>query len=347
MRGKRKHITGMLVCLALALLLTLPCLAESIDLFRVDDDETATDPPMTVQATPAPEEELPEEDDDDAAEEASEDTAEEAEAESLVIDAVYRPRTPYPFGEDEEVLEIWFPRIKDADAALILCDGQAVLIDAADEKQSAAVLKLLEYLEIESLDAVINSHPHHDHLGGFARIADEIYIGALYLAFPTGYNQTSVTAEEKAAECGIPVLNYGDGDGFRVGGAMLTAINKSSPEDSENDRSTAISLRFGERQMLFLGDLEAPGLAKLYEQTDPSLLQAEVVKHPHHGISSLMSLPTLESVKISVITNSTRVKTSINNLRHSRINPLLTYRKWVHLVTNGEKWYAEAVKVPK
>lgn len=261
--------------------------------------------------------------------------------ETTFLDGIYNIKLEWPFSPTEELLEIWFPKIHDCDTALVLCGGQSALIDTGTWAQAPAMLRLMEALGIEKVDALYNSHPHPDHLGGFATLADKISIGTLFLCFEEDATETAVQAVAAAEERNIPVRSFANGDSFPIGSAILEVYLSQDPELDLNNGSAVMNLSLGERSMLFLADLEKAGLQDLMANARPSFLDVEVIKHPHHGMTPVYDLLPLAHIRMSVITNSDRVKAMVTGLRHKSIDPVLTVGSIVHLATNGKVWFAE------
>lgn len=94
-----------------------------------------------------------------------------ARPDSHIIDRTADPTLTYTFPEGSQLLEIWFPNLHDADAALLRFGDENVLIDCATEfVMGRRTVKLLELTGTNHLNAIYNSHPHNDHLLGFLRI---------------------------------------------------------------------------------------------------------------------------------------------------------------------------------
>ena len=127
-----------------------------------------------------------------------------------------------------------------------------------------------------------------------------------------------------------------------MGSAELQFFQWQDEEASVNDRSAVTHVEYGERTMLFLADLETDGLHALMEQAPSGFLKTEIIKHPHHGLTLLPDeYLELSGVRMSIITNGKRVTTTINQMHHSGVNPVLTELGYVHLATDGQLWFAE------
>ena len=104
-----------------------------------------------------------------------------AEQETRVIDRItYSDAEPeFAFAPDAELLEIVFPQVLNADAMLLRSGGHAILVDCASAHQAGRVTTMLKELGVKKLDAIINSHPHYDHLQGFELVAKAVKRGKM------------------------------------------------------------------------------------------------------------------------------------------------------------------------
>ena len=103
------------------------------------------------------------------------------------------------FPSDAAVLTVAFPQMTFADAAILVCDGHAGMIDAGGYAEESAVQTALEALGVTRLDWVVATHPHHDHQPGFEAIARRMPIGRFLV----------VPRERKRADAAYPRGNGG------------------------------------------------------------------------------------------------------------------------------------------
>ncbi len=172
--------------------------------------------------------------------------------------------------------------------------GRAVLVDAGPE--DGHVGACLRRLGVHTLDAVVLTHFHADHVGGLADAVDGRRVGRLFvspLAEPAG-GARQVAA--LAAERGLPVETMTTGERLLAGEVDARAWWPARPVtggSAANNASIVLRVRVGDVDALLLGDVEreAAHAILLRLRRDPQAAAAleglDVVKMPHHGSSNL------------------------------------------------------------
>lgn len=264
----------------------------------------------------------------------------------VLVDRIADPGAAFSFPEEAELLQIIFPNVWDEDAELIICGGEAILIDCAKEQHGSRVVALLNQLGITELKYVVNSHPHNDHILGLKAIAKAVSIGELYFCFPEKETKHMPVAIQTADKYGIPVVWYEDGHRFEIDGAVIDVWLKGDDDWTLNERSAQMRLQFGERTMLFTGDMMQKTQQRLMEVIDPDLLDIDIFKYPHHGLS-LPDNDFLEliSPEYVIITNTAgdRTKKVRNYLTQRHIPWATTVPGYVSLTTDGRTWVIERI----
>jgi len=263
-------------------------------------------------------------------------------AEQPVIDRINEPGQPWPFAEDARLMEIWFPQMTDCDAAVLRLDGKAWVIDCATEKYGEHLVALLDALGTERIEAVYNTHPHHDHTNGFLQMAGKYEIGEFAVCFAEDYNEVMVAAVEAANAAGVPVTHYGTGDVFALGDAELEVYMTGRTDWNLNNQSAMMWLRFGDATMLFTADLEQKAQKYVAQTLPAEKLKVDVLKYPHHGLHKL-SRYFVEAVDplFSVVTSNGRVYEVRYDMGFHQIGFVMTMTGYVRLTTDGQTWVAD------
>lgn len=218
-------------------------------------------------------------------------------------------------------LRISFIDVGQGDAAVLELPGGAVwLIDAGGRPFVAApglsvserrrrragparaIVAYLRGRRITHLDRVILSHPHPDHFAGLWAVADavsitEVWVTRADLAAPPPLEYRALLAMLAVRGTRIVTPHLGlaatdhqvrawvlaPGDpGASVTGPE-TPLAAADPVLSANDNSMVVRIDFGGRRILFAGDIEREGEARLVARVGAGALAADVVKVAHHG----------------------------------------------------------------
>ena len=192
-------------------------------------------------------------------------------------------------------LTIQFIDVGQADAALVSCQGQYMLIDGGNRADSDILYTILKRENIARLDYVVCTHAHEDHCGGIAGALEACSsIGNVYCSV-TEYDSkafknfvNSVTA--KNAEIHVPAA----GDVFYLGDATITILGPIKDYQETNNTSIVLKVTHGSNSFLFTGDMEHDAEIDLLEAgVDVS---ADVLKVGHHGSSTSTSYRFLREV---------------------------------------------------
>jgi len=192
-------------------------------------------------------------------------------------------------------LAIHFLDVGQGDAAIVLCDGAAMMIDGGESKYSQFIYSYLrKTLGLEYLDVMIASHPHADHVGGLSAALNACIVGVLYTSetdYPTkAWNNVMKYAEAQ----GTPVVIPMPGDIFDLGGAEVEILGPLWYSNNTNDLSLIMRITYGNTSFLFTGDAEWD---EEHDLVDAGVdLKADVLKVCHHGSNSSSTYVFLRAV---------------------------------------------------
>ena len=229
---------------------------------------------------------------------------------SLAEGAVYN-RTgnldeEYVFPEGTPVLEIVFPRVYSSDCAILRFGGETMMIDASTKNTTmrGRIQTAMAAMGVDHIDTAYNSHPHDDHIDGFQFVHEYAPIGQLLIAFPEDYDSRMKEAVKFCTANGIPIVHVQDGDVLTMGEngeVTLTVIQRWGTKSWDtNDQSAMLLVRYGERTILFTGDVENRAQRDYGENPPACGLKADILKQPHHGQQPLQDA-FLEQVQPEIV----------------------------------------------
>ncbi|CAN0526541.1 unnamed protein product, partial [Laminaria digitata] len=187
-------------------------------------------------------------------------------------------------------LSVVFFDVGHGDASLIhFPNGSTLLIDTGNKNQFTNQAKqvILPYLHrkgISTLDALVITHPHLDHMGGLETLLASVSVKKLIggdTATVEKFNQ--ITASLSRAP---NIRQVSAGDTLALDASVRIRILSPPPslalEHNPNERSVVLQIQYGHTTFLFLGDAES--LAEQSIHTNfPVFLHSDVVKVAHHG----------------------------------------------------------------
>lgn len=234
----------------------------------------------------------------------------------------------------------------------MLIDGGGLHSEEFDIGKSVLTPLLLSK-KILSLDYVVNTHPHRDHMGGLPHILNHFKVkhfvtGAHFLSDPL-YNTLLKTATLK----NIPVEFWKRGDIVTLNTDTKFHVlhpPKRSTEENLNNRSLVMNIQYGQNNFLLTGDIETPVEEELIAHDSP--LRADVLKVPHHGSRYSSSPYFLLAVKpvIAVMSTGQGIKgipsqETLDRYRSLSIPVLRTDRDGlVTVCSNGKEIYCRTYK---
>ncbi len=211
---------------------------------------------------------------------------------ALVTSAPVPKPSPLP----AEGFGVSFLDVGQGDSALIICDGQAMLIDAGEPSAGERVTEYLKGRGVERLAFIVATHAHSDHCGGLDKVVSAFPAETLFAPY-TEFDASGAFTyfEDAAAEAGLYVTVPPLGAVFTLGSAEFTFIGPVGEYGSVNDGSLVLRLEHGGRSYLFTGDASAESLYDIYAQ-NPAALDCDVLKLSHHGAADALDEKLLEAM---------------------------------------------------
>ncbi len=155
---------------------------------------------------------------------------------------------------------------------------------------------------IPSLDLVVLSHPHPDHLNGLLRVISRFEVKTLWTSGDDGrnpvYRQFIELARQRGVAMPTPHPLFRDGLAMVPVAPWVDDRIAAPPDTGVNDASLVVHVSFGERAVLFSGDIEEDGEAELLGRARLGVpVAAEIIKVPHHGSRTSSSAELLAAVR--------------------------------------------------
>ena len=172
--------------------------------------------------------------------------------------------------------------------------GRFALYDFGPD--SVGVVDSLVARGADTLEWVVLSHFHRDHIGGFLELLGRgVFVRRLYVGpdLSSGFFRDSVY--RVAARLAIPVDTLERGERIWLGGARFDVLWPADYAKVEGNGASLVLLgRYGAGRVLLTGDLDSLGERRLLEM-NPTL-SAELLQVAHHGSAGSNTLKFLAQV---------------------------------------------------
>ena len=202
-------------------------------------------------------------------------------------------------------LEITAIDVGQGDSLLVISpEGRTMLIDGGGSISPApsefdfgedVVAPYLWSRGLESLDVVVLTHVHADHIGGLPRILEDFHPSEMWVGINPEKDELLELLETAKANH-VAIHRHTSGDERDWGGAKIRVL--SPPPDwqprpgKENDDSLVMLIGYGETRALLAGDMER-NIEGFVATESP---EADLLKVAHHGSATSTNPELLAAV---------------------------------------------------
>ncbi len=172
-----------------------------------------------------------------------------------------------------------------------------MLIDTG-RHDSDAIFNHLEEHGVETIDLLILTHPHSDHIGNADLIVQQYEPAEVWMDGNEATSQTFERLIDALLEADAEYVEPRAGEAYDYGSIQLDIIHPAELTGNLNNDSLSLIVTYGEVSFLFTGDAEERS-----EQTMTELgidLQVDIYQVGHHGSSTSNSEIFLDAIQPQV-----------------------------------------------
>ena len=199
--------------------------------------------------------------------------------------------------EFSDEMKVHFIDVDQGDSTFIeLPNGEAMLIDAGETDQADKVVTYIYTQGYDTIDYVVATHAHSDHIGGLPVVLDSFNIGNFYMTSAVATTSIYENMLNAVDESGAAVHDVMAGDVIYNEANLLIEVvaPKEIDYNEQNNNSVVIKLTYGDDKFLFTGDAE-----KSEEDGIWTNIKCDVLKVGHHGSNGSSSSNFLKKVEPS------------------------------------------------
>lgn len=184
-----------------------------------------------------------------------------------------------------------------AECMIVTCGAETMMIDTAYIKNKDIIREELEQMDVDSIEYLVLTHSHADHISGTRWLIDAYEVGAVILP-PIEYGTEifNRTIDELRRHEMDMIYPY-PGDQFNLGDATVTVYGPHPVAyTQENDWSIVLMIEYAGKKILLTGDAQIEAEKDMLRCDDWLPLRADVLKVAHHGSNTSSSFGFVEAV---------------------------------------------------
>ena len=209
--------------------------------------------------------------------------------------------TEEPSSTHENDLAVHFVDVGQGDCIFVQTPtGESLLIDAGERGNEQTVVSYIEEYGDDTLEYVIATHPHSDHIGSLDDAIRAYAVQNVLMPRVTESNTPTSSAYinflAAVKQSKAKAIAAKPGYTFSLGKGTCTVLGPIEQSDSLNNISVVLRLDWGETSFLFTGDAEKAEEKTILNSKYAEFLDVDVLKMGHHGSRTSSTASFLKAV---------------------------------------------------
>ena len=204
-----------------------------------------------------------------------------------------------------DAIYVHFIDVGQGSSTLIQQGTNGILIDAGEKDYGQVVVDYLKEVGITSLEYVVASHPHSDHIGGLDDVLNAFPTDKIIMPELAEFNTPITRVYEDLLEAiydngTVTEFIFDEGYHHVLNDEItLRAIAPVEQDDNLNNMSIICNVKVFDSTFAVLADAEKSELRSIYDETIYDF-SADVIALGHHGSSTSIYKPYLDAVDADV-----------------------------------------------
>ena len=191
--------------------------------------------------------------------------------------------------------EFHFIDVGQGDSTLIVTEDAAVLIDAGPTDAAETTARYIRGYT-DTIDYMILTHPHEDHIGGAVKIINSLEVKNVIMTDASNDVVTFSRLIGVIEDSGVRVIEAQVGNTYDVGGIGLRILAPLADLDDFNEYSVVTRVEYENVSAIVTGDAESGSEELMLETYTSGELDADILKLGHHGSNTSSTSEFLAAV---------------------------------------------------
>jgi len=194
-----------------------------------------------------------------------------------------------------DMLKVHYIDVGQGDSILIQNKNLNMLVDGGTRESAEKLLSYLKSNNISTLDYVVATHPHEDHIGSLDDVINNFDIKNVWMPKKSASTKVFSDLAQAISNKGLKAEQPEVGSSIKLADANITVLAPVRDDYTDtNDWSIGLKVEYKNNSFILTGDAESTSESNILETN--LNLKADVLKAGHHGSSTSTSEQFLANV---------------------------------------------------